>query len=200
MDIPRTGKLPGSGDLENESTETPHYYQPKLPQLSRWNRSLNPSAKTTDEACATTQRGFRGGVWQSSTTASGLRMACGGRAWAPVSSSFFWETPQRLSQGLGRLIPIWDRAIVARAHHCQADAAELLEAIPKGQRSVGSLAPGSRPRRLDIPIGCQSALSFGQRPAGQSGRLQRGGESVPAYREDQLPVPSGIYPLHRHTR
>lgn len=99
----------------------------------------------------------------------------------------------------GLLIPIWDRDRVARAHHCQADAAELLEKTPKGQRSFGGVAPGGRSSRLGIPIGRQSSLSFSQRAAGQSGRLQRGWKSVPARREDQLSVPSGLCPIHRHT-
>lgn len=71
---------------------------------------------------------------------------------------------------------------------------------PKSKGSLEAWHQGGRPCRLGIPIGRQRALSFSQRSAGQPGRFQRGGESVLAYREDQLPVPNSVYPIHRHTR
>lgn len=89
---------------------------------------------------------------------------------------------------------------MGRAHHCQADTAEFLEATSKGQGSPGGMAPGGRTRRLDLSLGSQGALSFSQRPAGESSCLQCGRESVQARREDQLLVPSGLYPIHRHSR
>lgn len=51
-----------------------------------------------------------------------------------------------LQAGCSQFGIMLDHAMVARAHHCQADAAELLEAAPKSQRSLGSLAPGGRAR------------------------------------------------------